>query len=260
MFTRSLKWLIAGLALTLSASAFATTYPRCEVDALMVRKGEKAVKMTCYSGHMRAEWKACRMHASDFGRDGFVGGERIMPHFDTSDCKGLAALRKEVRSLRFQLDGMCGYCARIPQSRIVEVSNVKRHISFFYMALKDRVVLSNVTIENGELVEASLERNARYIALDRLDGSRPVTMSEPTMMYRAKPFRHGGPESMHAAVEHIVDDTGMGSGEATSEDVCAMSTKFMEGELSRLKSAIAERKRVREGCNGQEFDRPTIMK
>lgn len=171
------------------------SFERCEVDAILAEKENKSVAMTCYSGDVKNVWKGCfektrflkpTMHSiaasmlsnESYGEDDAGSNEVSIGGSSKCETTDTARIETENQNKERRLEDLCGYCMKLPQSKKVLVTNIKKDLSFFYLALKDGLVFLNVEVKSGELIRAELQRNSRYSVMeDMYDSAVPAFAS-----------------------------------------------------------------------------------
>lgn len=149
IYARIFKMILAS-SFMLSLQAFSQEYKRCEVQELKIDNGMHKAVMECYEGSDTLRWESGH-HLT------------VMPQFDYQiDWKKCNLSSKAHKEKLKERNKAYGYCVKTPNKVMVEVSDIDSLLSFFYMGLKDNLVLLQVVVEDGRFVSGSIARHQRY--------------------------------------------------------------------------------------------------
>lgn len=155
-----------------SMTAFAeeAVYKRCEVEGISVTgdSPDKTAVLNCYSGKKSKSWKS-------FFEDGMSFPTMLRDDYNFPDCSQelidkLKAKRQELDKLNEDLHKFHGRCLVRPEVKTITVQGINHHLTLFYIALKDGVIMTDVKINAEDFVSATLKRSFRYSEFDEVSG------------------------------------------------------------------------------------------
>lgn len=222
----SLFYLSALSTMIYTQIANAEEYKHCEVESLSVEKGQRSANMTCYSGEIKPKWMECKQATAVHKKIGIV------------NCEEAKQLEAELETLTQKLDSLCGFCAKVPESASIKIENLGDDLSFFYMALKDYMVLSNVSVDSGSLLRADLVRNYRY-------GISPAQ----------ELMEHGGMPGFAKLGFGISDDVDEGSFQTggsfdlpTPQILCKAVVERLKKDIEKTQNTIKIKEEMKNNC------------
>jgi hypothetical protein len=128
-----------------SLEILAEEFKRCEVTAIVMDKDKKNAKMSCLGEKLEATWVPMSPPPP--------------PTPQNCSQEELQAFNTVNEQLKLVM-GSCKRTAAGSVERIIE--GIDAHLAYFYMSLKEDLVLKKVKIEGKSLVYAELARHFRY--------------------------------------------------------------------------------------------------